>query len=146
MERDLEQERQETTQLRETLHQKETQLQSLHGIEQELNAEYDKLRSTHDMLRDELERERDEGVKKERVAQSQMHQQKLAFQDEKDHLQQRIKELEENVERLHAEAKKRDKQFLKVSLFIKEELCSLNQIVVESLFYLLLLGVNRLCK
>ncbi len=115
LEKDLEQEREETSQLRETLHQKETQLQSLHGIEQELNAEYDKLRNTHDILRDELERERDESLKKDKVTQSQMLQIKVAFQDEKDQLQRRIQELEENVEKLHGEAKKRDKQFLKVS-------------------------------
>ncbi|XP_072026442.1 centrosomal protein of 83 kDa-like isoform X2 [Amphiura filiformis] len=113
LERDLEQERQETNQLRETLHQKETQLQSLHGIEQELNVDYDKLRNTHDILRDEFERQCDESLKKDKVAQSQMHQLKVAFQDEKDQLQRRIQEMEENIERLHAEAKKRDKQFLK---------------------------------
>ena len=66
------------------------------------------------MLRDELQRLRDDSVKSEEVARSRLERQKAEFGDEREQLHRRIGEMEEQVGKLHEEAKKRDKQFLKV--------------------------------
>ncbi|XP_070558810.1 centrosomal protein of 83 kDa-like isoform X2 [Ptychodera flava] len=97
----LEQETQQNNELREKIHTLRTELQSLQGIENELASENEKLKNKVDLLSHELNLAAAEVEKTQEATQGQLDQQRIGFLDEKQQLQGRIHELEQQTQVLH---------------------------------------------
>ncbi|XP_033114662.1 centrosomal protein of 83 kDa-like [Anneissia japonica] len=106
---ELDQERQQNAGLREKLHQNRTELLSLQTIEQELNAENDKFKNSIDMLNDELRLARQDMEQIQEVTQQRLEQHRLASLDEKQQLQKRLEELEDQIQNLNKNLEMQEK-------------------------------------
>ncbi|XP_071961397.1 centrosomal protein of 83 kDa-like [Antedon mediterranea] len=106
---ELDQERQRNAELREKLHSNQTELLSLQTIEQELNTENDKFKNSIDMLNDELRLTRNDLEQVKDVAQQRLEQQRLASLDEKQQLQKRLDELEDQIKKMNKNLEMQEK-------------------------------------
>ncbi|XP_077984111.1 centrosomal protein of 83 kDa-like [Glandiceps talaboti] len=125
----LEKETQQTNELREKIHTLRTELQGLQGMEQELLGENEKLKHKVDLLSNELNLAAAEVEKTQEATQGQLDQQRIGFMDEKQQMQTRLTEFEQQIQEMHGRLhragsthKKKKKKYAKLLKHQKEKI------------------------